>query len=111
MKQPSGAIVLVDLGAGPFGHEQAGLRPAIVVSINNGIAVLVPLTSNTASLRFTATLPITPNKENGLATTSIVLAFHIRAVDARRIVKRIGTLDSKNKRSLNKLLRSVVTIG
>ena len=105
MKATSGSIVLIDLGAAPFGHEQAGLRPAVVLSVTNGMAIVVPLTSNTASLRFSATLPIVPTKRNGLATSSVVLAFHIRSIDARRIVKRLGDLDVKDARAVDKLVR------
>ncbi len=101
---------MVDLGATPFGHEQVGLRPGIIVSVQNGIALLIPLTSNSASLRFTSTLPISPSKENGLSTTSIALIFQLRAIDARRIIKTIGTLDTKTTRSINKLLRAITTI-
>jgi mRNA-degrading endonuclease toxin of MazEF toxin-antitoxin module len=109
MKTASGSIVLIDLGAAPFGHEQAGLRPAVVLSVTNGMAIVVPLTSNTASLRFSATLPVGPTKRNGLATSSVALAFHIRSVDARRVVKHFGNLDSKDARALNKLVRSITS--
>ena len=111
MKATSGSIVLIDLGAAPFGHEQAGLRPAVVLSVTNGMAIVVPLTSNTASLRFSATLPIVPTKRNGLATSSVVLAFHIRSIDARRIVKRLGDLDVKDARAVDKLVRSITSIA
>ncbi len=111
MKLISGDIALIDLGDSPFGHEQAGLRPAIVLSIANGIALIVPLTSNTASLRFSGALPIAPSKGNGLSTTSVALAFHIRAVDARRMIRRVGALDTKDRRVLNKLIRAITTIS
>ena len=34
------------------GHEQAGTRPAVVLAEVFGIAVIVPLTTNLAALRF-----------------------------------------------------------
>ncbi len=110
MKYISGAIVLVNLGLEPFGHEQAGLRPAILLSVTNNIAVVIPLTSNTTSLRFAATAALAPSKNNLLDTTSVALVFHIRAVDVRRIVKRVGVLDTKDVRVVNALLRNIAII-
>jgi mRNA-degrading endonuclease toxin of MazEF toxin-antitoxin module len=105
-----GTVVLVDLGTVPYGHEQAGLRPSVLLSVQNNIALVVPLTSNTAALRFSATFPISPDKTNGLTETSVALAFQLRAIDTQRVVKRIGVLNIKDIRSLNKIISTITQI-
>jgi mRNA-degrading endonuclease toxin of MazEF toxin-antitoxin module len=55
MNPMSGDIVLVDFGAFPFGHEQAGVRPAIFVSVMKVIAIVIPLTSKTGTARYDGT--------------------------------------------------------
>lgn len=102
-----GTIVTVDLGNAPFGHEQSGLRPAVVLSEQNGVVIMIPLTTNTTALRFSATYAIDDDKENGLTAPSVALVFQIRAIDVSRIFKRLGTVSVKDARSLNKIIRTV----
>ncbi|AGB03725.1 type II toxin-antitoxin system PemK/MazF family toxin [Methanoregula formicica] len=44
----NGDIWLVDL-TDAKGHEQRGMRPAIIIGSANGLVVVVPLTSSTGS--------------------------------------------------------------
>ena len=104
-----GDIVLVELGM-PHGHEQAGTRPAIVVSVANRMMLVIPLTSITTALRFSAVHLVTPSKKNRLNADSIALVFQLRALDARHIRSRIGSLDARDKRELNKLLDTTAHI-
>jgi len=85
MNPVSGDIVLVDFGAFPFGHEQAGVRPAIFVSVMKVIAIVIPLTSKTDAARYDGTYAINPDKINNLSKKSIALVFHLRSIDIRRI--------------------------
>lgn len=110
MKYISGSVVIIDLGMSPFGHEQSGLRPAVFLSMQNNVALVIPLTSNTSALRRSGTISILATKQNGLDTTSIALVFQMRAVDIRRIIKSIGVLGSKEKKLINKILRTITTI-
>lgn len=92
------------------GHEQTGMRPALILTDTPAnIAVVVPFTSNVQALRFPFTLEIKPNTRNGLESLSIALVFQIRAIDKKRLKKKIGDLeDSKIKEldgMLNKLLQ------
>jgi mRNA interferase MazF len=105
-----GSIVIIDLGNAPFGHEQAGLRPGVVLSEQNGVVVIIPLTTNTTALRFSATFAIVDDNQNGLTVPSVALVFQIRAVDVGRIVKRIGTISAKDARALNKIIRTVTCL-
>ena len=106
-KPVPGSVLLVDLGDAPFGHEQSGLWPAIVLSLQNGVIVIIPLTTNTTALRFSATYAIANDNQNGLSTPSVALVFQIRAVDAERMVKHIGVVSAKDARALNKIIRTI----
>ena len=96
-----GDIVLVDLpqAAGASGHEQTGNRPALVVhsdatSANLSIIMIVPLTSNLTAKQFPHTVEIQPSKQNGLSMLSVLLVFQLRAIDKRRILKKLGVIEA-----------------
>jgi mRNA interferase MazF len=64
------------------GHEQAGRRPALVVSPAEyngrvGLALLCPITSRQKGYPFEVPLP------PGLATTGVVLADQVKSLDWR----------------------------
>jgi mRNA interferase MazF len=64
------------------GHEQAGRRPALVLSPSSyngkaGMALVCPITNQTKGYPFEALIP------DGLTVTGVVLADHIRSVDWR----------------------------
>lgn len=75
------------------GHEQAGLRPALVLStdaFNASRAELVtvlPITSKPRAVR--TRVEITP-PEGGLTTVSYIIAEQARTVSTRRLVKPMG---------------------
>ncbi|MBI2331210.1 MAG: type II toxin-antitoxin system PemK/MazF family toxin [Chloroflexi bacterium] len=95
-----GDIVLVDLPqvAGASGHEQIGMRPALVVhndttSSNLSVVMIVPVTSNLTAKNFPHTLLIQPSKQNGLSMPSVLLVFQLRAIDKQRIKKKLGEIE------------------
>ncbi len=79
----NGDIWLVDLSDAK-GHEQRGERPAAIVGGANGLVLVVPLTSNLGSARFSHTYLLSPDLHNGLDTESIALVFQIVALDRER---------------------------
>ncbi len=100
-----GDVLLIALPQNvPSGHEQVGVRPAIVVGLPNQLGkprfpmlFVVPLTSQIGEW-------VTENAElyphitagsGGLIKDSIALLDHLRAVDETRIHAYIGTLPSK----------------
>ena len=96
-----GDIVLVELPqvAGISGHEQIGKRPALVVhndatSSNLSVIMIVPVTSNLSAQNFAHTISIQPSQQNGLNMPSVLLIFQLRAIDKRRIVKKIGIIEA-----------------
>lgn len=105
-----GDIFLVALPM-TVGHEQTGLRPAIVLSepMANIISV-IPLTSNIQALRFPFTLEINPSKRNGLSSISIALIFHLRSIDTKRFTTRIGELEESTLTKIDSLVKKLFTL-
>jgi mRNA interferase MazF len=91
MADPSrGELWLVDLGTG-HGHEQAGQRPALILSVErfnvgaSGLAMVVPLTSKVAkSKNIPAHIRIDP-PEGGLKTPSVLLCDQLRSISRDRL--------------------------
>lgn len=97
-----GDIVLVDLPrpASAIGHEQIGNRPALVVhsdatSRTLSVIMIVPFTSKLSAQHFPHTILVQPSPENGLNCQSVLLIFQLRAIDRRRILRRIGHLEAE----------------
>lgn len=92
------------------GHEQYGLRPAIVVAdTKSSVIICVPCTSNVRALRFPYTVSVEASGKNGLHQNSVALVLHVRAIDKKRLEKKIGVLEKpvlqKIDRELRKLLK------
>ena len=108
MKQ--GEIFLVEIPVAD-GHEQQGLRPAIILSeaVAN-TTIVVPCTSNPEALRFPSTILIKPSRRNGLKIKSVALIFQIRAIDRKRLVRQIGRLENSVMSALKKLVKKKLSI-
>jgi len=64
------------------GHEQAGRRPAIILSPESynrktGLAIACPITSHAKGYPFEVALP------PGLPVTGVILSDHVRSIDWR----------------------------
>jgi mRNA interferase MazF len=105
----NGAVWLVDL-TDAKGHEQRGMRPAIVVGGANGLVLVVPLTSNPSSARFSHTLPISPDSHNGLDADSVALVFQIVALDRERFRHRIGAISEPQRHAIVDLIRDLLDL-
>ena len=105
-----GDICLVNLG-GAFGHEQTGIRPALVLATTNTrILIVIPITSNTDALRFSHTFLLKANKDNDLTQDSVALLFHIRAIDARRVTEQCGKVAPAVRNEIDKKLRHLLSL-
>lgn len=105
----NGDIWLVDLSDAK-GHEQRGMRPAIIVGGANGLVLVVPLTSSMSSARFSHTHTITPDSYNGLDAESVALVFQIVALDRERFRHRIGTVGEQNRLAITALIRDLLDL-
>jgi len=105
----NGDIWLVDLSDAK-GHEQRGMRPAIIVGGANGLILVVPLTSSMSSARFSHTYTITSDVHNGLDTDSVALVFQIVALDRERFQHRIGTIVEPQRLAIVALIRDLLEL-
>jgi mRNA interferase MazF len=92
-----GEIWMTDLNP-VVGHEQGGIRPALVVSVdefNHGPAALVSLLPITSTRRDLASRVRLPAGEGGLTMESYIKCEEIRTVSRDRLIRRTGTPDAK----------------
>ena len=105
----NGDVWLVDLSDAK-GHEQRGMRPAIIIGGANGLVLVVPLTSSMSSARFSHTHIISPDPHNGLDDESVALVFQIVALDRERFRHRIGTIGEQNRLAIVALIRDLLDL-
>ncbi len=95
MSEPSrGEIWLVDLS--PIrGHEQAGRRPGVVVSVDEfnhgpaGLVIVIPITTKAKGIPFH--VEVHP-PESGLARLSFIKCEDVRSIAKERLLKRLGRI-------------------
>ena len=86
-----GEVWLVDLD--PIrGHEQAGTRPALVLSVDlfnaaSGLVAVLPITSKPRAVR--TRVEMTP-PDGGLKKVSYVVGEQVRTISTHRLAKRLG---------------------
>lgn len=98
-----GDVFLVDLPSSNR-REQSGRRPAVAVQTDirgEPLLMLAPITSRLKTLRYSFTIRIEPTKQNGLQRTSVVMVFQMRAIDKRRIIKKLGRLSSEDMKRVD----------
>jgi mRNA interferase MazF len=88
------------------GSEQRGIRPALIVQNDVGNEVS-PVTIVAAISSVTKTYPINVEikpSESGLEKDSVVKLNQIRTIDKKRLIKRLGRLDSSKMKAVNSAL-------
>lgn len=112
-----GDVVLVELPhvMGISGHEQIGTRPALIVhgdttSGSLSVVMIIPMTSNLTAQSFAHTVLIQPSRQNGLSMPSVILVFQLRAIDKRRIVKKLGVIETPIMEQVNEELKKLLGI-
>jgi len=79
------------------GHEQAGMRPALVLSVDRfnhgpaGLVVVLPITSRAKGILFHVPLA---RSEGGLKTASFVKCEDIRCIAKERMIRRWGRISA-----------------
>lgn len=97
------------------GHEQAGARPAIIAQAPKfgdrlPTVLIVPLTSRLTAQSFPGTFLVQPDSDNNLNTTSVALVFQLRAIDKRRIKRRLGRLNAAHLTELHEQMKALLQI-
>ena len=88
------------------GSEQKGIRPALIVQNDVGNEVS-PVTIVAAISSVTKTYPINVEikpSDSGLEKDSVVKLNQIRTIDKKRLIKRLGRLDSSKMKAVNSAL-------
>lgn len=107
-----GEIWLVDFGE-PAGREQAGTRPAVVVSTDalnegpSGVVLVVPLTSTRRQLP--SHVEIEPG-ESGLSDSSYAKCEDVKSVSERRLVGRLGVAGPEPMFEIGQVLRYLLEL-
>jgi len=107
-----GDVWLVDLNP-VRGHEQAGTRPALVISVDlfnhgpAGLAVVLPITSRDKGMPFhVAVFP----PQGGLSMRSFVKCEDIRSISKDRLVQRLGYVPRKTLLAAHDRLRILLDL-
>ena len=90
------------------GHEIQKTRPAVVIQNDIGnrhspVTIVAAITSTISAHPVTVT--IAPTQANGLSVPSKIHLGQIRSVDRRRLVKRLGVIDSTIMRRVDDALK------
>lgn len=105
-----GDIWEVDLNP-TVGREQAGRRPALIVSDNalnaspRGLVVVIPVTGTSRGLP--THVPILP-PEGGLTKPSVMMTEQVRSISKDRLVRRYGAVTPATMGQVDEILRIVL---
>lgn len=107
-----GDIYLVEIPASG-GHEQQGVRPAIVVQTTENIdrvptILIVPFTTQIKAANFPFTFVVKSDTANNLTSTSVALVFQLRAIDKKRLKSKIGNLNPDYLQILKQNLENIL---
>jgi mRNA interferase MazF len=97
MKPSRGEIWLVDLNP-VKGHEQAGKRPALILSVNQfnqgpaELVIVLPITTKSRSIPLH--VEISP-VESSLDKISFIKCEDVRSVTTQRLALRLGTVPKR----------------
>ena len=111
--QPSrGEVWLIDLNP-TRGHEQAGVRPGLVVSTNlfnhgpAGLVVILPLTSRAKGIPLHVT---SEPSEGGVQQRSFIKPEDVRSVATGRLIRRWGAVSSATMAVVEDRLRILLEL-
>ena len=93
-----------------LGHEIKKTRPALVIQNDIGnrhsaVTIVAAIISKISPVPYPVDVTVNPTKGNGLTVESAVQLGHIRSIDARRLVKRVGVLDPATMQRVDEALK------
>jgi mRNA interferase MazF len=102
----------------PAGHEQEGLRPALVVGIPDNVAKprfamvwVAPITTDRQQAWANSDLyPKLSSSITGLTSDSIVLLEQVRSLDAQRVGKYVSSLSQATYESIARSLATITDL-
>lgn len=112
MKPGRGSVWLVDLGEW-VGREQAGVRPAVVVSADalnegpSGVLIVVPVTSSWRGLSLH--IELEPG-DSGLDEVSYAKCEDVRSVSEQRLIRQLGHVGPEPMSKIGGVLRYLLEL-
>lgn len=110
-----GEIILINLEP-TIGSEQRGIcRPGLVVSpgalndIFRGL-IICPITNAQHVKQSELGLTFIPASEGGLEKNSLVIAFQVRMIDKRRVIRKLGSVLPPTMLEVTESLKAVLDI-
>jgi mRNA interferase MazF len=93
-----------------IGHEIQKTRPALVIQNDVGnrhspLTIVAAITSKISSIPYPVEVPIEPSKTNVLEFRCAIRLDHIRTVDRRRLVRRLGVADSATMSKVDEAIK------
>ncbi len=95
------------------GHEQAGERPVLILSITSfnqspaGLVVILPVTTKIRGIPWH--VPVSP-PEGGLTRPSVILCEALRSVSQQRIQYRMGAASAATMQAVQDRLRILMNL-
>ncbi len=112
MKPSRGEVWLVDFDL-TRGHEQAGKRPGLVLSVdlfNQGpadLVVVAPMTTKDKKIRWH--VPVQP-PEAGLKKKSFIMSENMRSISQERLIRRYGVIAASSLAEVEYRLRILLNL-
>ena len=107
-----GEVWLVDFGE-PMGREQAGRRPAVVVSADpfnespSGVVIVVPTTTTARGLP--SHVEIDPDR-SGMDEVSYAKCEDVKSVSEQRLIARLGTVPAAEMFQIARSIRFLLDL-
>lgn len=107
-----GEIWLVNLDP-TLGREQAGTRPALVISENlfnqsyADLVIVIPITSQNKNIR--SHVPVSKG-EGGLTLASYAKCEDVRSISKQRLKKRLGKVSEQTVEKIEEKLRFLMSL-
>lgn len=107
MRVKRGDVLYADLSP-VVGSEQGGVRPVVIIQNNMGnkyspTVIVAAITSQTNKTNLPTHVNIQDENIN-LPKNSVVLLEQVRTIDKRRLRDKVGMLDDKTMRKIDKAL-------
>ena len=105
MRPRKDEVWIVDFGD-PIGREQAGRRPAVIVSVNSlnesqaGVVIVVPITLSRRNLP--SHVELEPG--SGLTEVSYAKCEDVKSVSEHRLITRMGSIAEEASFQINRIL-------
>lgn len=92
-----------------LGSEQGGIRPVLIIQNDMGnqystTTIIAPITSNVMKKEYPTNVFI-KKEDSTIKRDSTILLNQIKAIDKRRIIKKLGVLDSFTMNKVDRALK------